>query len=220
VFGKKGSGKDLLFAHTIYLRDSPHYSNIRYNGATEVVPLTDIALGDNTFLNCIEGDIHKVEPRFGERCDIYISDGGIYLSSQYDKILNDVYLSMPIFYALSRHLYDNNIHVNVQNLGRLWIKLREQADSYIKVLRTTDRSDFLYVDVICYDNYTSAAEGLLPNRSKQFMATHGSIVARTIKINKGELEYNSRYFRDVFLDLKRTEFEEVIECLTTKRRHG
>jgi len=28
VYGKKGSGKDLLFAHTINLRGQPHYSNI------------------------------------------------------------------------------------------------------------------------------------------------------------------------------------------------
>lgn len=52
---------------------------------------------------------------------------------------------MPIFYALSRHLYNNNIHVNVQNLGRLWLKLREQADSFIRVLGTTDRGSYLLV---------------------------------------------------------------------------
>lgn len=209
VFGKKGTGKDLIFAHVIALRGDKHYSNIQYNADTEVIALTDVSLGNNTFENCIENRIVKLDPQFEEGKDIYISDGGIYLSSQYDQALNKLYPSMPIFYALSRHLYNNNIHVNVQNLGRLWLKLREQADSYIRAMGTTDRGEYLLVHTVCYDKYESAAQGLLPNRDSQYRATYGDITERTFKIYKQELQYDTRYFKDVFLNVPHTPLEEV-----------
>ena len=77
VFGKKGSGKDVIFAHVIALRGEKHYSNIPYDDNTEVIDLCEINAGDNTFEDCINGEIEKFEPRFDECCDIYISDVGI-----------------------------------------------------------------------------------------------------------------------------------------------
>ena len=37
VFGKKGSGKDVIFAHVIALRGEKHYSNIPYDDNTEEI---------------------------------------------------------------------------------------------------------------------------------------------------------------------------------------
>lgn len=210
VFGKKGSGKDLLFAHAIALRNELHYSNINYNGLTEVRPLTDLSVGDNTFEDCINGTIRKFDPTFEENKDFYVSDGGIYLPCQYNKQLNEFYPSMPMFYALSRHLYNMNVHVNVQALTRLWDKLREQADSYIRVLKTVDKGEYLQVSVITYDSYNSAERGLLPSNDKQFTATNGEVTARKFRIYKNELEYDTRYFRDVFLNRKKSYLEGVL----------
>lgn len=211
VFGKKGTGKDLLFSHVIYLRGEPHYANIPYNGETEVISVTDVALGTNTFIDCINGTIKKIEPCFNLGSDIYISDGGIYLPCQYNKELNDVYPSMPLYYALSRQLYENNIHVNVQNLGRLWDKLREQADSFIRVIGTVEYKEYLQVSFIYYDTYSSAVAGLLPSRDKQYKATNGVIRALKIKVYKHELQYDTHYFRDVFLNIKKSPLEEVLK---------
>ncbi len=211
VFGKKGSGKDLLFAHVIALRGQPHYSNIQYNEDTTVIALTDISVGNNTWTDCLRGDITKTPPQFEEEQDIYISDGGIYLPSQYDNELNKRYQGMPIFYALSRHLYNSNIHVNVQALGRLWLKLREQADSYIRVLHTEQRRDGLLVTGITYDNYNAANAGLLPRNDPEFVAKNGEIVKRRWLIRYSELQYNTRYFRDIFLERQLTPLEEVLQ---------
>lgn len=218
VFGKKGTGKDLLFAHVIALRGDRHYSNIEYNADTQVIRLTDVSLGANTFEDCIQNTIEKLDPQFEEGKDIYISDGGIYLSSQYDSALNKLYPSMPIFYALSRHLYNNNIHVNVQNLGRLWLKLREQADSFIRVLGTTDRGSYLLVRAISYDNITAASNGLLPARDRQYRATHGEITERRFRVYKSELNYDTRYFKDVFLNVRRTPLEEILHHVRRQKR--
>ena len=213
VFGKKGSGKDLLFAHVIALRKDRHYANIPYNGLTDVIRLEDVSLTPNTFEDCINGTIKRQAPRFEDGKDIYISDGGIYLASQYDPQLNKLYPSMPIFYALSRHLYNNNIHVNAQNLGRIWLKLRDQAECYIRVTGTVDKGDYLLVSVVTYDNYRAASLGLLPSQNEQFVATNGEIVARRFRVYKAELEYDTRYFRDVFIERELTPWEQVQQRL-------
>ncbi len=200
VFGKKGTGKDLLFSHVIALRDEEHYSNIYYDEHTEVVDLKDVSLGDITFEKLVNGTYEKIEPSFSEGADIYISDAGVYLPCQYDKLLSDLYPSMPVLYALSRQLYSNNIHCNVQSLGRLWIKLREQADSFIRTLETKDCGEFLKVTTICYENLESASKGLLPNSDPQFVATHGQVVRRVFKIPKGEITYDTRYFKSIIFD--------------------
>ena len=36
VYGKKGKGKDVLFAAVIHKRKKPHFSNIKYEDSTDV----------------------------------------------------------------------------------------------------------------------------------------------------------------------------------------
>ena len=115
VFGKKGSGKDVIFAHVIALRGEKHYANIPYDDNTEVIDLYELNVGGNTFNHCIDGNITPFPPRFDECCDVYISDGGIYLPSHFDKELEKIVPDMPSFFALSRHLYNNNVHINSQD---------------------------------------------------------------------------------------------------------
>lgn len=188
VYGKKRQGKDLIFMHVIAMRGQKHYANIPYNFQTEVITLDEINLGDNTFEDCINGTITPIDPRFDEGCDIYISDGGIHLCSDYNQKLLELYPSMPMFFALSGQVYGLNVHINSQALVRVWSKLREQADSYIRCIRTTRKGDCLYVDIEAYDKYSKAEQEKDPyKRCKICIPIH-------------EIKYDTRYFRKVFLN--------------------
>lgn len=198
VFGKKGTGKDLLFAHVIWLRNEPHYANIQYTEATELFNLNELNLGNNTFFDVISGNINKLDRNIKVGQDVYISDGGVYLGCQNDKELDKAYPSMPMRFALSRQLDQNNIHVNVQALGRIWIKLREQADSFIWIRGSTFHQDYILVHTVCYDRYDSAVNFLLPQHGRKYKAAHGDITERVFKIYYGELDYDTFGFRDKF----------------------
>ena len=162
VFGKKGSGKDLLFSWVIKARKSKHYSNILYDKNTEIKSLSDFSVSPNTYQNLIDGDYKVIEKKLEEKTDFYISDGGIIIPSQYNGILDKQFPSFPVFYALSRHLYNSNIHINTQNLNRVWNKLREQADAYFKCVSTAVIGRTALTKVIYYEKYESANNGLLP----------------------------------------------------------
>lgn len=188
VFGKKRQGKDLIFAHVIALRGEKHYANIPYDENTEVITLSDLNVGDNTFEDFINGTVRPFSPRFVEGCDVYVSDCGIYLPCHYNKELNQRYPGMPIFFALSGQLYDLNVHINSQALCRPWDKLREQADSYIQVLRSVLRGDSLYVKILGYDKYRDAENEVNP------------IAKFTVRVPIAELKYDTRYFREFLFD--------------------
>lgn len=205
VFGKKGSGKDILFSAVIKKRGCAHYSNIEYyKGKTIIQPLKYLSVEPNVYSDFIDGKITVIDKKITERIDYYLSDGGIYLPSQYDNLLSKQYPSLPIFYALSRHLGNMNIHVNVQNLNRLWIKLREQADCYIRTKKTVNLGFWLLVTTYTYENYEDALELLKPIKktikgdvSKVEESSRGMIEKRSILVPKRWLEYDSRYFHKV-----------------------
>lgn len=206
VAGKKGAGKDLLFQEVIYKRHKPYYANIDYGGKFTRVTCGDVSVFPNTYADFIKDKVEVVERRFAERRDIYISDGGIFLPSYMDSTLYKSFPSFPIYYALSRHLADHNVHVNVQNFGRLWKALREQADSYMLVHKTLRLPFFLLVDVTIYDKYQSAEEGLDPIKvrmfktketSDEYHALHGYIKRGWVIIPKRHIRYNTRAFEKV-----------------------
>ena len=205
VFGKKGSGKDILFSTVIKKRKCKHISNIEYyKGKTEVKPLSYLSVAPNVYSDFIDGKITVIKKNITEKADYYLSDGGIYLPSQYDNLLSKQYPSLPIFYALSRHLGNMNIHVNVQNLNRLWIKLREQADCYIRTKSTINLGFWLLVTTYTYENYNDALELLKPIKkaikgdvSKVEESSRGMIEKRSVLVPKRWLEYDSRYFHKV-----------------------
>jgi len=49
VYGFRGSGKDVIFAHAINLKAAKHYSNIYYNADTEVRDIKDLNVGGNEY---------------------------------------------------------------------------------------------------------------------------------------------------------------------------
>lgn len=213
-FGKKGTGKDLCFNAVINYRNKLCYSNIQYNKElVQIRSIKEFSVEPNTFINMLEQDIKIIPKHIRERTDMYISDGGIYLPSQYSQQLIKLYPSLPIFYAVSRHLGNMNIHINTQYLGRVWDKLREQADGYFKSCRTY-KTIFgnLITEVIYYDTYKSAMAELLPYEKsffesneekaslKEFEAKNGIIKRLYIKQKIKNIKYDTRYFHKVFYD--------------------
>lgn len=206
IFGKKGSGKDLLTQSIIKARKKHYLSNCNYGYDFEDISLIDINLDPNTFKTFLENKIETIKPIPAHyETDIYISDAGIYLPSTEDTTLNKMYKSLPLYYALSRHLYNQNIHCNTQNLERVWKKLREQADIYIKVKYTIRIFNTFFVRYYIYDNYNTALEGIRPlkklkinkygrTESDIFNATKGEIIGGYIKINKKHIKYDTHEF--------------------------
>lgn len=212
VFGNKGKGKDLVTQTIIKWRNKPYYSNIDYGGSYEFISLSEIDVG-NDFNNFIKENINQVEKRSEmEGKDIYISDAGIYLPSQFDTTLHKTYKGLPIYYALSRHLYANNVHTNVQNLEREWKALRELGDTYIWCRNTIKLFGWLVTEIYIYEKYETAVNRTLPLvtnlldkdenlQKKQFDATNGKIEKMYIFNRIKSLKYDTRAFsKKVFKD--------------------
>ena len=215
VCGHKGTGKDLVFQYVINHRKKYYYSNISYGGQNKIISLNDVSVAPNDYNKLINNEVVKTPHMFKENCDIYISDGGNFLPSQMDSQLHKKYPSMPIFYSLSRHLYNNNVHVNTQNIERVWKALREQADYYIVVKRTYKLFGFIFfTKVITYDKYESCKNNILPlkkrlfnkdskNQFDLFTAQNGIIDSFFVIQFKNQLHYNTRAFEKVLLKGKR-----------------
>ena len=215
TFGKKGSGKDLVTDKVIRHRKEFYYANIPYSHEDyEVVKLKQVSCEPNNYENIVNDKIVKQPHQFKEGKDIYISDIGIYLPSYMDNKLYNKFPSMPILYALSRQLYNNNIHCNTQNLERGWKALREQADFYVRCKRTYKLPFLLITSVVTYDKYDSAKKALEPIRSRMlnkyskaevdiYKAENGEIRKGLIFSLKRKVKYDSRYFEKVLLEGER-----------------
>lgn len=211
-FGLKGHGKDCIHNKVINARNEPCYANIPYNKELCIKKsIQDFSVEPNTFENVLNDDIKIVKKINKENTDMYISDGGIFLPSQYSNTLIKKYPSLPIYYALSRHLTNSNIHINTQYLGRVWDKLREHAGYYIKACKTTYLFGFLITEFIIYDRYESAMAQLEPYKAtglfthsesrankEDFLAKHGNITRYYIIQHKSKIYYKSRYFHEEF----------------------
>lgn len=210
VFGRKGKGKDLLFQKVIIMRKKrPYMSNISYGYNYIYKDIDVLSCFPNTYNNFIDGDITKIARNDEyEGVDYFLSDGGVYLPCQYDNALNRKYPSFSVYYALSRHLYNQNIHINTQALSRLWKVAREQADYYIKCRRVINLPFIMICFITTYEKYSSAENELLPIGARlfnsfskaevdQFNATNGKIENRFYIIKKHDIKYNTRHFKDV-----------------------
>ena len=217
VFGAKGKGKDLIFQKVIAKRKEAYFSNMDYGYKHNYIKLSDLELGQNTYENFINDNVQVIEKDERlEGADIYISDAGIYLPSQYHYLLDKKYKSLPVFYALSRHLYNNNVHVNTQALNRVWDKLREQADSYFKALKTVKICGLLFTKVRYYETYQVANENRAPMRRRmlnkyskalgdEYEAYNGLVFDMWIVQLKRNVKYDSRYFHRVVFGVEADE---------------
>lgn len=211
VYGFRGTGKDVIFAHAINLKGDKHYSNIFYNADTEVRDLKELNVGGNTYEDFINGKIKKFEPNFEDGYHFFISDAGVYLGCQYNKELNQNYGELPIHIAFRRHLYDSHVHTNSQALNRPWDKVREQQGCFIHTLGVLDYGDFLIVKAISYTKYESALECLPPpdKQDKFHVMKYGEILEHKFKVPVNSLTYDTRHFKTILLNSK--EVQQVNE---------
>ena len=209
VYGKKGTGKDVLFNYITNTRKE-YYSNIPYtNKHYKLITPSMLKLGVNDYENLLNDNVIKCNWDFKEGLDFFLSDCGVLLPSQYDSYLHKKYKGLPLIYALSRHIGLHNIHCNSQNLERIWKPLREQADTYIKCLKTIKIPFFLIVKYRIYDKYSSAVNDIRICKGGLFStsdtikvqnANVGIIKEKSIIVLKKHTKYNSRYFKGVFLN--------------------
>lgn len=209
VDGKKGNGKDLLFQEVIRTRREDYFANIDYGYKFkgEQWP-KDLSVAPNTYADFISNDVKTVEKDVSrEGVDTYLSDGGIILPSQQDAALHKAFPSFPIYYALSRHLYNSNIHINTQNVERVWKALREQADYFVRCRGVIKWFPFLLIiRVTEYDQYKAVVAdkrayrgGGFLNRFNDatratFAAENGFIKDGFVIVRKRTIKYDSRAY--------------------------
>lgn len=214
VTGLRGRGKDLAFCIVINARKRDYISNIQYSKPSKrfkrfPLDLKVWELSDNTYTELVTGEVKKYVYPYPDGLDYYISDAGIYFPSQYQSELCKKYKSAPMFQALSRHLGDCNVHCNVQNLNRLWDKIREQSDIYIRMhkCRVFPRLFCLCrITAYTYQNAESCANGVIPPRfgigksgreaRYNFEIAHGKIQKLSF-FARLPYEYDSRRFKKI-----------------------
>ena len=136
------------------------------------------------------------------------------MPSQYQGELCKEYGHIPVYMAISRHLGDCNFHYNVQNLNRMWDKIREQSDTYIRCVGCKVLFGKIVLQkVIIYEKYESAVNRVPPFRLRRplinptrlqaweiqkqnYEISHGSVKPRfLIYINRSK--YNTRIFKEM-----------------------
>lgn len=219
VAGKKGSGKDILFQKVINYRKEVYYSNIDYGHDRLKLNMKDYLIKNKegdilTYNNFLQNKVFKSKRQFIEGADHYISEGGILFPSHMDSVLHKTYPSLPVFYALSRHLYNCNVHCNLQNFIRLWKPIREQSDFYVYVHRTIKLPFILITKYTTYEKLESAEKLLKPMKTLHFNkfnkseielynATNGIIKSGILITRKKTINYDTRAFEKMLLKGKR-----------------
>lgn len=214
VTGLRGTGKDMLFANVICRRKKHYISNFDYTSNELYFPLdlTKLDCGGNDYKNFIYNKplYYDFSDYYPLTSDVYLSDAGIYFPSQFNGELNKWYRGFPVYQALSRQVSHNNFHINTQNLNRVWDKIREQSDIYIRCNKCIYLFGFVFQIVTIYDKYQSCVDRVEPCRIKKplfnkkikkdidmyfatFCNNYGSI-KRKLLFYKNKSKYDTLYF--------------------------
>lgn len=213
VFGMRGSGKDMLFANVVIRRKKPYISNTYYGG--DFIPFNPEQLNcNNTWRNFMSGHLNHYVCPFEDGTDFYIADGGVYMPSQHQGELCKEYGHIPVYLALIRQLMDGEVHFNVQQISRMWDKLRELSETYIRCMWCKVFFDKLVIQkVIIYELYDSACNKVPPFRLRRpllnaeriqrweiqksnYEIAHGVVKPR-ILIYWKKSNYNTRVFKEM-----------------------
>ena len=232
VAGHKGNGKDLFFSYVINKRKKLHYSNVRYNKQTVLLDPKAFNIDPNTYRDFLNGTVQQIEKTLEEEMDYYLSDAGVFMPSTYQGDLVKLYPSLPLMYALQRHLLNSNFHTNVQNLQRLWDKIREQADYYFFCTQAKHLFGRWFIQKIrYYEQYEAAAANVLPFKvnaflfmikdkrqlalKHQFDAQNGNVRYLYILNHLPKDHYDTRYFHKVLYGVPAPERGKT-ECSSRK----
>lgn len=169
VSGLRGCGKDMAFSIVVNTRKKNYISNIDYSSPKKKFKRFEFdvkvwELSGNTYKDFADGTLKKFVYPYPDDIDYYISDAGVYFPSQYCTELVRCYGGAPFFQALSRHLGDCNVHCNVQNMPRLWDKIREQSDIYIRMDKCKVFKKIVFIRSYVYEMEESCNARLVPPR--------------------------------------------------------
>lgn len=164
VVGLKGTGKDTLMGNVAVRRNKPYVSNTYYGKGYNKFHPRLLFCGGNTFRNFINEDVLQYKYPFPDGTDIYIGDAGVYFPAHANAELDKEYGQIATFMALSRHLGDCSVHINCQNLNRIWLKLREMSDTYIMCMDIKWVWKIAIQRVRIYEVYDSAVKKVPPFR--------------------------------------------------------
>lgn len=210
VTGLRGCGKDMAFCIAVNAKRRNYISNVNYSDPRKRYKCFPFdanvwKIGGNEYKNFADNKIKKFVYPYPDGLDYYVSDAGVYFPSQYATELVKRYGGAPLFQALSRHLGDANVHCNVQNLNRLWDKIREQSDLYVcmKGCKVFFRRWALLRGAV-YETAEACEKRLMPprfgigkeaaSRRVQFETQHGHI--RTFWFfSKVPYKYDDRRFK-------------------------
>lgn len=177
IFGGKGKGKSNLMAFMVYLlRKQPPITSIPFGYGEVISPEVYFnSIAPNTYKEMITGQITKIQKvNEWEGRTYFDDDTGIRFPSHEDVALSRKYQSMALFIPVQRHLYNSNTILNVQDIDRIWIKIRElQVDGYIKALSVNGWNNIIWNSIPIlnkyirikyryYENKRAAEEGMLP----------------------------------------------------------
>lgn len=162
VCGLRGDGKDMLMANVVVRRKKAYISNIDYGGQRCPFIYELLNCGKNNYQNFLSGKIKKYIYPYADETDIYISDAGVYFPAQYNDKLNREYPEFPTFMALSRQIGKCNVHYNSQALNRVWDKIREQSDIYIRCRGCIVIFGIVFLHGRIYEKYESAVNNVRP----------------------------------------------------------
>lgn len=194
VVGERGAGKDMLIANVVTRRREPYISNVEYKPKRKKgqkyykLDFSMLEMGGNTYKDFMANKVKKYIFPYPRGTDIYISDVGVYMPSQYCNELNREYKTFPAFMALSRQVAGNNVHINVQNLNRAWDKIREQSRTYITCISCNVipifKKQLVIQRIRLYEKYESCIKNIPPLRLP-FLMRHGkdNLMARLYKLN-------------------------------------
>lgn len=173
VCGVKGSGKDLLTGNVIVRRNKPYISNVNYDGKKQSNFFQIDYDKLNTHNDCfdfINGTITPMSWEYPDGTDVYISDASIYFPNYNTLPLNKRYEGIINFNCLSRHIGDTRVHVNAQNISRIWEKLPEHCDTFIRCIRSIyiKHIDLVIQRVIVYERRDSCEQRIPPMPKQRF----------------------------------------------------
>lgn len=212
--GLRGRGKDMLTANVVVRRKKPYISNVNYGGDWIPLNFKDLDCGENTWIDFVEGRLKYYEFPYPDGTDVYLSDAGIYLPAQFCNQINNRYPYIATYQAICRHTSKAGFHTNAQSLGRVYDKIREQSDIYI-------RCDWCHVlfhkivfqKITIYDKYESALNAVpqfhLPLRyflingmdryfieKQRYLISYGNIKSHTL-IYWNKSKYDTRLFKEL-----------------------
>lgn len=162
VSGMMGTGKDVLFGNVIRRINRPYISNLDYGG--QRIKFDPAMLNfNNTWRNLMENNVKRFDYAFPDKFHYYISDAGIYMPSQEQGTLCKEYAHIPTSMPMIRQVCGCWFHTNTQNLNRVWDKVREQSDTYIRCIFCKVLFKFLVIQyVIIYESYDAAVARVPP----------------------------------------------------------